>query len=112
MRQSAGARKPVKDGLAKTRGSVVTDAVRVVTIENSQGLHARPVMKFVDIARQYQSRIIVKKGNHGVDGKDPMEMMLLEAPAGTELELFAEGPDAAMAVEDLAQLVKNKFDEE
>ena len=92
--------------------SEVTDVVRVVRIENSQGLHARPVMKFVDIARQFQSRIVVRKGDYGVDGKDPMEMMLLEAPAGTELELSAEGPDAAVAIEDLARLVKNKFDEE
>lgn len=92
--------------------SEVTDAVRVVRIENSQGLHARPIMKFVDIARQFQSRIVVRKGDYGVDGKDPMEMILLEAPAGTELELSAEGPDAAVAIEDLARLVKNKFDEE
>ena len=92
--------------------SEVTDVVRVVRLENSHGLPARPVMKFVDIARQFQSRIVVRKGDYGVDGKDPMEMMLLEAPAGTELELSAEGPDAAVAIEDLARLVKNKFDEE
>lgn len=85
--------------------------MRMVTVGNSQGLHARPVMRFVDLASQFQSRILVKKGRHAVDGKNPMEMMLLEASKGTVLELAAEGPDASRAIEALAKLVESGFGE-
>lgn len=95
--------RAVKDPLA--------EYARKVTIENPQGLHARPAMRFVDIAGQFQSSILVKKGNRVVDGKNPMEMMLLEATQGTELELRAEGPDAAAAIEALADLVAGGFGE-
>jgi len=84
---------------------------RNVTIPNPQGLHARPAMKFVDTAGRFQSHILVKKGGRVVDGKNPMEMMLLEASQGTTLELQADGPDAADALEALARLVADGFDE-
>ncbi len=87
------------------------ELARKVTIANPQGLHARPVMRFVDTAGQFQSSILVKKGQRAVDGKNPMEMMLLEATQGTELELQADGPDAADALEALASLVAGGFGE-
>lgn len=86
-------------------------AERDVTISNVQGLHARPVMRFVDLASQFASAIRVKKGDLDVDGKSPMEMMLLEAVQGTILKLIAKGADAGDAVEALAGLVENKFGE-
>ncbi|MFO0974103.1 MAG: HPr family phosphocarrier protein [Phycisphaerae bacterium] len=83
-----------------------------VVIVNSQGLHARPVMKFVDLASQFQSAVTVHKGTLKVDGRSPMEMMLLEATAGTRLRLVAEGSDATAALAALSQLVAEKFNEE
>jgi phosphotransferase system HPr (HPr) family protein len=85
---------------------------REVVIQNAQGLHARPVMRFVDLAGQYQAVVRVHKGNRSVDGKSPMEMMLLEAIQGTTLRLVADGVDAAEAIEALARLVEDKFQEE
>lgn len=83
-----------------------------VTIVNTQGLHARPVMRFVDIASQFKCDIRVKKGEVDVDGKSPMEMMLLEAIKGTTLTLEACGDGAAKALEQLAELVNNGFGEQ
>jgi len=68
-------------------------------------------MKFVDIARQYRSRVLVKKGACQVDGKNPMEMMLLEATKGTKLELVADGEDADGVLGALAALVEGGFGE-
>jgi phosphocarrier protein HPr len=84
---------------------------RKVTIPNPQGLHARPVMQFVEIAYRFQSKIKVRKGKREVDGHDPMEMMLLDAPQGSELEIEADGPDAAQVLEALAKLVAEGFGE-
>jgi len=89
----------------------LAEVSRVVIIPNDQGLHARPVMKFVDIARQFQSRVVVKKGTCQVDGKNPMEMMLLEATKGTKLELLADGDDADGALGALAALIEGGFGE-
>lgn len=89
-----------------------THAEIEVTISNAQGLHARPVMRFVDLAMGFQSAIRVRKDSQEVDGKSPMEMMLLEATQGTVLRLVADGEDAREAVAALAGLVKAKFKEE
>lgn len=83
-----------------------------VTISNLQGLHARPAMKFVDTASRFSSEIRVHKNELSVDGKSPMEMMLLEAVKGTVLKLVARGHDARNALEALAELVNSGFGEE
>lgn len=83
-----------------------------VTISNVQGLHARPVMKFVDLASQFGSTIHIHKDGQEVDGKSPMEMMVLEATKGTVLRLTAEGDDAEAALQALIDLVNSKFGEE
>ncbi len=87
--------------------------VRVrVTIQNRLGLHARPAMSFVDTATAYASQIQVKKAEQVVDGKSIMQMMMLAATQGTELEIIAQGPDATDATNALRELVDRKFDEE
>jgi phosphotransferase system HPr (HPr) family protein len=92
--------------------TTLPEASRLVTIENSLGLHMRPTMQFVDLANQFRASVLVRKGKHAVDGTNPMEMMLLEAVRGTQLELQARGPDAEEAVEALAALVKSGFGEQ
>jgi phosphocarrier protein len=85
---------------------------KVVTIVNKQGLHARPIMQFVDLANRFQSRTTITKGTQVVDGKSPMEIMLLEATCGTELTLSTVGPDAEEAMAALTELVARRFDTE
>jgi phosphotransferase system HPr (HPr) family protein len=84
---------------------------REVRIANAQGLHARPVMRFVDLAGRFNATIVVCKGAQQVDGKSPMELMLLEATQGTALIVKARGKDASAAVDALAGLIASGFDE-
>lgn len=83
-----------------------------VVIKNRLGLHARPAMSFVDVANSFSSDIQVSKGSQVVDGKSIMQMMMLAATQGTELQIHASGGDAAKALEALTALVDRKFDEE
>lgn len=85
-----------------------------VKIVNRLGLHARPAMCFVDAATPFKSSITVSRAGSGspVDGKSIMQMMMLAATKGTELEIVAEGEDAASACEALKRLVEGGFDEE
>jgi phosphocarrier protein len=69
-------------------------------------------MQFVDVANEYEAAISVCKGDQTVDGKSPMEMMLLEATQGTTLRLEAQGLDATEAVEALTELIERGFDED
>ena len=87
-----------------------------VTIVNRLGLHARPAMSFVDLAGAYRSGITVARVSGGgggcVDGKSIMQMMMLAATKGTELEITAVGEDAEEACAALKQLVESGFGEE
>jgi phosphocarrier protein HPr len=90
-------------------------AAKEVTICNTLGLHARPAMQFVDLSNQFSSRISVfRQGDAAceVDGKSVMQMITLEASAGTRLRICADGDDAETAVQQLAELVENKFGED
>lgn len=83
-----------------------------VTIVNRLGLHARPAMTFVDLATTFKCDVKVAKPDCTVDGKSIMEMMMLAASQGTELEVIAEGEDAEAAIKALKALVDAGFDEE
>ena len=96
---------------AKLNTNVRSVQARVV-IKNKLGLHARPAMSFVDTANTFVSDIRVKKGEHVVDGKSIMQMMMLAATQGTELQVQAVGPDADAAVTAIRELVARKFDED
>jgi phosphocarrier protein len=81
-------------------------------IINSDGLHMRPAMRFVDIANRFDSDITVSNGETNVDGKSIMQVTMLAATFGTRLKIRAEGHDAVEAVDALRELVADKlFDE-
>jgi len=72
-------------------------------------MHARPVMRFVDLASKYQSRITVaniSRRAERLDGKSAMQLMLLEATQGNTLRIEAEGADAMQAAEALAAFIE------
>ena len=66
-------------------------------------------MQFVDLASKFESLITITRDENEVDGKSPMEIMLLEATCGTSLVLKADGPDAQEAVQALADLIASGF---
>ena len=83
-----------------------------VEIKNTDGLHMRPAMQFVDIANQYDCEITVSNDQASVDGKSIMQMSMLAATCGTKLKIRAEGADAQQAVNALQKLVEEEhFDE-
>ena len=92
---------------------VKREAVREVMVPNKEGLHARPVMRFVDLASNFQAEITVtnvSRSSETVDGKSAMQMMLLEATKGSVLRIAGRGEDAEQAVDALAALVAAGFD--
>ena len=87
-------------------------AEKRVLIVNRLGLHARAAAKLVTLAAKYQADITIAKGDQQMSGKSIMGVMMLAAAQGTELNLRATGDDAVEALEALAALIANRFDEE
>jgi phosphocarrier protein len=85
--------------------------IRHVTVVNPQGLHARPAHAFVTLANQFQSNIEIIKDGEPVDGKSILSILTLAAVHGSHLALRATGDDAAEAIEALAGLIEQGFDE-
>ena len=82
-----------------------------MTIINKLGLHARAAAKFVKLASSFDSDVRLARGDHVVNGKSIMGVMMLAAAKGTELDVTAKGRDAAEAVTKLEQLVLERFGE-
>src|SRR5262249_7655405 len=85
---------------------------RTVTIMDPLGLHMRPLTAFAQRAGQFQSTVTVAKEEQRVNGKSPLEVMLLAAQQGTELVLEDSGADAEVAMEALAELLAAPVAEE
>ncbi len=83
-----------------------------MTIVNRLGLHARPAMSFVDLASTFPCDIKVRKADTEVDGKSIMQMMMLAASKGSQLEVTATGDQAQNACQALKSLVDGGFEEE
>jgi phosphocarrier protein len=84
---------------------------RTVQIVNKAGLHARPAAEIVKLAAKYASDITVVREDLEVNGKSIMGVMMLAAECGSTLQLKAEGPDAAEALDALEKLIVSKFGE-
>ena len=84
---------------------------RPVTIINKLGLHARATAKLVATASKFDSNVQVRGKGREVDAKNIMQVMMLAASQGTEVELVADGPDEEEAIEALVALIDDYFGE-
>ncbi len=66
-------------------------------ITDPQGLHARPVVQVISVARGFRSSVTVTCGGRSVSGLDLMGLMGLDSCVGDVLVVRVEGPDEAAA---------------
>jgi phosphocarrier protein HPr len=85
---------------------------KTVTVLNKAGIHARPAALFVKTAGGFKASIFLEKNSERVNGKSIMGVITLGAVCDTTIRIVAEGPDEVAAVEALAKLFENKFEEE
>ena len=89
-----------------------TQISKDLTIENRNGLHARPSALFVKTASRFRSEIRVEKDEERVNGKSIMGLMMLAAGKGSVLRVTAEGEDATTVLTELEELIRTRFGEE
>ncbi len=81
-------------------------------IVNRYGLHARPATDFAIAAGEFNAEVRVKANDEDADGKSVMDLMLLAATQGTQIEVVCKGDDAKACLKHLSDLVKRGFDED
>lgn len=88
-------------------------SIRLI-VNHSVGLHARPAAQFVKTANDFASTITVAnvtKESDPVDAKSILSVLTLGVHQGYEIEITADGDDAASALEALKLLVEDNFGE-
>ncbi len=90
----------------------MTHISQEVEIINKLGMHARAAAKFVKLASTFKSKIELERKKQRVNGKSIMGVMMLAASKGTQVTIYAEGNDAKESINQLEQLINNRFDED
>ncbi len=83
-----------------------------ITLINKLGLHARASAKLVSLTSCYGSKIQIALHDKIINAKNIMELMLLAASNGTELQFMLEGEDEAEALQAIETLILERFGEE
>ena len=89
-----------------------TGVVREFVIDNKFGIHARPAAMIVKTTSRYGADVKIERDGTTVSGKSIMGLMTLEACKGVRIRVTARGTDAARVLDDLAELIRNRFYEE
>ena len=95
-----------------TTQSDPSKASKDLTIENRNGLHARPAALFVKTSSRFHAEVWVEKDGEKVNGKSIMGLMMLAAGKGSVLRVTAEGNDASNVLTELEVLIQTRFGEE
>ena len=89
----------------------MTALTRTLQIVNQRGLHARASRKLAELALAYDARVTVRREDDEADATSLMDLMMLGAGLGSEIEVIAHGIQAADALDAIARLVADKFGE-
>jgi len=95
-----GAEQVATDGNgAKT---VTSEAI---VIPNPTGLHARPAAVLSNLAKTFKSVIKLQLGERQANARSTTSIMALDVGRGAKVQVVATGPDAAAAVQKLADVL-------
>jgi phosphocarrier protein FPr len=83
-------------------GTIISEAV---VIPNASGLHARPAAVLANLAKGFQSAIKLHVGDRQANARSVTAIMALDVEQGAKIQVVAQGPDAAAAVEKLTQVL-------
>jgi phosphocarrier protein HPr len=88
------------------------EACARATIVNRKGLHARASAKVAKLAGTFDAHIFIRHEGETADARSIMDLLMLVAHPGCEIEIKASGPQAQEAVDALAALVSDGFGED
>ena len=77
------------------------------TIQNEEGLHARPATDFCQTAMKFKCNITVLKDGVSYQAKSILSVLCMGAAQGQEIELVTDGEDEDEALKALIQVLEN-----
>ena len=80
-------------------------------IVNALGLHARAAAQLVKVANRYKSEVFIESEGQTVNAKSIMGVLMLAAGQGMKVKIRCSGDDAPQCLEELRQLIANRFGE-
>lgn len=80
-----------------------------VKVMSEGGLHARPASLLVSKATQFESEIMLQKGEKKSNAKSILNIMALSIKQGDEIRIEASGPDEEAAIATLTELVQEQI---
>src|SRR6266516_4817909 len=110
-----GAGEPAAPGPAGTSAPLEEGLTLRLDIRNPLGLHARPAARFVQTAAGFDANVQVMNltsGRGPASGRSLNGLATLGIRQGHEILVSAHGPQAAAALDALAELAGRDFDEE
>jgi len=82
-----------------------------VTICNKLGLHARAATKLAQLSQKFKATITLELADKQADASSIMALMLLAGGQGKIVKISSTGEDAKVALDEICQLISDKFDE-
>lgn len=80
---------------------------RKFVVREEHGIHGRPAAKIVEKCQQFNSKIKICYGCSEADGCSILQLLLLAARKGEQIEVIADGSDEENAIEELSELFEN-----
>ena len=84
---------------------------QTVIIENKLGLHARAATKLAQLAQKFSAEVTIIQADKKANADSVMALLMLASNQGKEVTVSAVGDDAEQAVNDICELISNKFEE-
>jgi phosphocarrier protein HPr len=90
----------------------MTQARGTFEVRNKLGLHARAATKLVQLASRFPCEISLSRAGQSANAKSVMGVLLLCGSKGTQLDVEATGTQAEQAVNEIGELITNRFGED
>ncbi len=76
-------------------------------------MHARPAMKLFELVQSFESEVMLRN-DAGIEAEasSVIALLMLDSPKGQQIEIEANGPDEAEALEAVINLINSGFDED
>lgn len=88
-----------------------TEVVKVFTIKNKLGLHARAAAMFVRLSSKFTCEVKIVKNGYEVDGKSILGVLSLAAAKGSEIKVITRGEGSESAMAEIEELIESGFGE-
>ncbi|GGI86157.1 PTS sugar transporter [Shewanella hanedai] len=76
-----------------------------VTITSKHGIHTRPAALLVKEAKKYDCDVLVECNGKQASAKSLFKLQTLGLYHGVTVKVFAEGPQAELAVKNVSELI-------